>query len=76
MYNKVGQGSCNRGVVTWVNLSNNVEVNNVPRQVLDVRPVVMPEDDTVLEEVEHFGGRAPSVRNRRRSAWMDGYVME
>ena len=73
-----------KGIVTGVNSANNVAVDGTPRHILDVRKVILAQDD----EAESDGGslegeqidppRPPESRyprrERRPPLWMDGYV--
>ena len=44
-----------KGFVTGVNSANNIEVDYVPRHILDVRPVVVPGDVRIQEEEKRPG---------------------
>jgi len=70
-----------RGVVTKVNSRNNVEVNHVPRHVLDLRKVAVPDDGDDAENDQHNVAfdeasepRYPQ-RVRRVPAWQGDYVV-
>ena len=65
-----------RGIVTGVNSSNNVEVDGVPRHVLDLRPIVGDdiEQDQTVEETEEE--RRYPRRDRSAPGWMRDYVVE
>ena len=58
-----------KGFVTGVNSANNIEVDYVPRHILDVRHVVVSEDVRIQEEEDRQEAmdRELSSRNRRRS---------
>ena len=70
-----------RGFVTKVNSANNVEVDNMPRHILDVRAVEDP-DASALEQDDgheaHHDDEAESrypQRHRQAPAWYGDYVM-
>ena len=81
-----------RGVITQVNSENNVSVDGMPRHVLDVRPVVVPDSPTAREEssegnpsveepvelvdLSEETGSVRSRRNIRPPVWMADYVAE
>ena len=68
-----------RGFVTGVNSDNNVEIDGIPRHILDVRRVVLDEPE---QEPEQPGGAAGEegrrfpLRDRVAPIWMRDYVSE
>ena len=64
-----------RGNVTGVNSANNIEVDGVPRQNLDVRPVVEEVPEGLTANVEDEIRRYPR-RDRHAPTWMRDYVSE
>ena len=76
-----------KGTVTQVNSSNNVDVDGMARHILDVRRVVKPDVDDFDEEesndqgedVENFEGeqseRRYPQRERTHSKWMSDFSM-
>ena len=70
-----------RGIVTGLNSTNNVEVDGVPRHILDLRPIVTDEPEQAHamesedEEVVARQRRYPS-RDRVAPIWMGDYVAE
>ena len=67
-----------RGVVTKVNSNNNVEVDQVPRHILDVRRVEdsTRDDDAGLNELNEVPEVVRPQRERRAPLWMDDYVTD
>ena len=69
----------NRGFVTGINSDNNVEIDGIPRHILDVRRVVLDEPE---QEPEQPGGAAGEEgrrfprRDRVAPIWMRDYVSE
>ena len=64
-----------RGIVTGVNSANNIEVDGVPRHILDVRPVAeVPEGLTANVEEDEI--RRYPRRDRHAPTWMRDYVSE
>ena len=65
--------------MTGINSNNNVEIDGVPRHVLDLRPVVVEDPDPV-QLAEHAeedpGGRRYPRRDRCAPVWMGDYVTE
>ena len=76
---KPGNARCTsqwkKGEVTGINSSNNIEVDGMPRHVLDIRRVVEESDDASSEE-EEAGAPEPRYPQRERSApgWMRDFV--
>ena len=64
-----------RGIVTGVNSANNIEVDGVPRHILDVRPVVEEVPEGLTANVEDEIRRYPR-RDRHAPTWMRDYVSE
>ncbi|GFR89467.1 Pol polyprotein [Elysia marginata] len=67
-----------RGEVTGVNSRNNVEVDGMPRHVLDIRPVISTEEVEIGPEIsteDEVIGRPCSQRQRRLSVWMRDYTV-
>ena len=64
-----------RGYVTGVNSANNIEVDGVPRHILDVRPVVEEVPEGLTANVEDEIRRYPR-RDRHAPTWMRDYVSE
>ena len=91
MWVKPGNVKCttkwDKGTVTQVNSSNNVDVDGMARHILDVRRVVKPDVDDFDEEesndqgedVENFEGeqseRRYPQRERTHSKWMSDFSM-
>ena len=67
-----------RGFVTGINSDNNVEIDGVPRHILDVRRVVLeePEPEQPPEEAEEVQVRRFPHRDRVAPVWMRDYVSE
>ena len=65
-----------RGIVTGVNSANNVEVDGVPRHILDVRPVVEEVPEGLTANVEDEIRRGYPRRDRHAPTWMRDYVSE
>ena len=68
--------------MTGINSNNNIEVDGMPRHVLDLRPVVLndpePAPPVEMEDIEDddvVERRFPR-RNRRAPNWMGDYVPE
>ena len=67
-----------KGIVSGVNSNNNIEVDGMPRHVLDLRPVVNPEMEEEVQEYEvptNAPVRRYPERQRRVPAWVQDYVM-
>lgn len=67
-----------RGIVSEINSNNNIEVDGIPRHVLNLRPVVNPEmeEEPPRDGVPpHAGVRHYPERHRRVPAWVQDYVM-
>ena len=64
-----------RGIVTGVNSANNIEVDGVPRHILDVRPEVEEVPEGLTANVEDEIRRYPR-RDRHAPTWMRDYVSE
>ena len=66
--------------MTDVNSSNNVSVDGMPRHILDVRPVVHPQDmdseESGEEQVDEPSLPRRSGRIRRQPGWMADYVTD
>ena len=65
-----------RGIVTGMNSANNVEVDGVPRHILDVTPVVEEVPEGLTASVEEDEIRRYPRRNRHELMWMRDYVSE
>ena len=73
----------NRGTVTGVNSINNVEIDGMPRHVLDIRRVIDPDSDDENENVdenvpdnEASVARRNPMLDRRPPTWMADFVTE
>ena len=62
--------------MTGVNSANNIEVDGVPRHILDVRPVVEEVPEGLTANVEEDEIRRYPRRGRHAPAWMRDYVSE
>ena len=62
--------------MTCMNSANNIEVNGVPRHILDVRPVVEEVPEGLTANVEEDEIRRYPRRDRHAPAWMRDYVSE
>lgn len=63
------------GTVTKVNSTNNIEVDGMPRHILDIRPVVQPPSQMSVEATEQ--GQTADTRpgrNRKPPVWMNDYI--
>ena len=65
-----------RGNVTGMNSANNIEVDGVPRHILDVRPVVEEVPEGLTANVEEDEIRRYPRQDRHVPAWMRDYVSE
>ena len=65
-----------RGIVTDMNSANNIEVDGVPRHILDVKPVVEEVPEGLTANVEEDEIRRYPGRDRCAPAWMRDYVSE
>lgn len=69
----------NRGVVTKVNSASNIEVDHMPRHILDLRTVAIAEDDVERDQQGVAAGetedRRYPQRDRRVPAWQGDYVL-
>lgn len=65
-----------RGRVTKINSNNNVEINGMPRHILDVRKIVHFEEDIGNNEEEGTSTDSASrpQREHRTPSWMNDYV--
>ena len=59
--------------MTGVNSTNNIEVDGVPRHILDVRPVAEEVPEGLTANVEDEIRRYPR-RDRHAPTWMRDYV--
>ena len=71
-----------RGRVSRINSMNNVEIDGMPRDVLDVRPMVLGDVDCLNGDESARYGNDPQVddqrypqRERRAPIWVQDYVM-
>ena len=64
-----------RGIVTGMDSANNIEVDGVPRHILDFRPVVQEVPKGLTANVEDEIRRYPR-RDRHAPTWMRDYVSE
>ena len=64
-----------KGIVTGVNSANNIEVDGVPRHILDVRPVVEEVPEGLTTNVEDEIRQYPR-RDRHTPTWMCDCVSE
>ena len=69
-----------KGQVTDINSSNNVSVDGMPRHILDIRPVVHPQDrdsgESEEEQVDEPSLPRRSGRIRHQPGWMADYVTD
>ena len=65
-----------RGIATGMNSANNIEVDGVPRHILDVRPVIEEVPEGLTANVEEDEIRRYPRRDRHAPAWMRDYVSE
>ena len=76
---KPGDARCTtqwgRGRVTAINSDNNVDVEGVPRHILDIRPVIELGGEESDEEKEAHEVQQRPRRERRAPAWMQDYNM-
>ena len=71
---------CDKGTVTRINSKQNLEVDGMPRHVLDIRPVVSRNEEPTLQvddaRRDEVVERRYSGRDRRPPIWMGDYVSE